>query len=435
MMVRALPDGDPQERDPGSLPYLADHSNGRDSLSASANNARPDAPATDTHTVAASGGQPRPDEDELIREYIAKAGPVGPRKIFSASRFDATFGVGALYDDNILLSSTGPRRSDVITTVVGGIRLSLGDFADRVNTYVIVSYAGTGSLFARNGGEDSYDQDAVLDVLYRLHRTTFASTSVFQERHDATADFGERVGRYVYGEDFTIKYQRNDYTTLSAGLHFEHDDDDWRIDTTNFMVNAALDYALSSKVTVGAGAVFGRLTSTGDLEEYSEEAQLRLGYAVTHKITAAAAVGIEYRERGGNASDSLTPVFVLTTKWTPFNNTTLDLEAHRRTEASGSLEGADFVDTGFQLGVRQNFLQRFYARLDAGFQNASYKNVASSESIPRTDNYFSIRGTAGYDFVRWFQVLAFYEHREDQSTRENFSFVSNRVGMEVNLNY
>ena len=343
--------------------------------------------------------------------------------------------MGVLYDDNILLSSTGPRRSDVVTTIIGGARLSLGDFADRANTYVIASYAGTGDLFARNAGQDCYDQDAVLDVLYRFHQLTFASMSVFQERHDATADFGQRVGRYVYTEDLAVRYRRNDLTTLGASVHFDHDDDDTGISTSNLTANASLDYALSGKVTVGVGAVFGRLTSTGSLEEYSEEGQLRLGYAVTRKITAAASVGLEYRERNGSASDSLTPVFVLTTHWTPYNDTTLDLEAHRRTEASGSLGGEDFIDTGFQLGVRQNLLQRFYVRLDAGYQNADYKNVAAADPIPRTDNYFSIRGTAGYDFVRWFQVLAFYEHREDQSTRQNYTFASNRVGMEVNLNY
>ena len=72
MMIRDLPDGGVQTGDHSSLPYLSDQSNGRDSLTASANNARPDAPSADTRTVSPTGGTPRPDEDELIREYLRR---------------------------------------------------------------------------------------------------------------------------------------------------------------------------------------------------------------------------------------------------------------------------------------------------------------------------------------------------------------------------
>ena len=430
MMVRSVPGGDPQSQDRNGLPALADDANGRDALSASANAAGPDG-----SVVSPGGGAPRPDEDELIREYLSKAGPVGPRKLFSATRLDTTFGVGVFYDDNILLSTGGGSRSDVVTTVVGGVRLSLGDFAQRVNTFAVLSYAGTGNFFARNGSENSYDQDAVVEGLYRFHQLTVGSTSIFQERHDATADFGRRVARDVYSEDFVAKYQRTDRTIFTGALHYDYDQSDEQANTSDLTFTAALDYNLTGKISVGAGAVFGRLTASDDLEEYSQQGQLRLGYTVTNKIKAASSVGLEYRERGSEASDSVTPVFVATVNYTPFVDTVVDLEAHRRTEASNALGGEDYVDTGFQLGVRQGFLKRFYLRLDVGYQNADYKNVTAADSIPRTDNYYSVRSTAGYDFVRWFQVLAFYERRQDESTRGGFSFVSNRVGMAINLNY
>ena len=428
-MVRSVPGGNPQGQDHSDLPSLADNSNGRDALSA-ANDARPDAPV-----VSPGSGMPRPDEDELIREYLARAGSVGPRKLFSATRLDTTFGVGVFYDDNILLSTGGGSRSDVVTTVVGGARLSLGDFAQRVNTFAILSYAGTGNFFARNGSENSYDQDAVVDLLYRFHQLTVGSTSIFQERHDATADFGRRVARDVYSEDLVARYQRTDRTIFTGALHYDYDQSEAQSDTSNLTFTAALDYALTGKISVGGGGVCGRVTAWDDLEEYSQEGQLRLGYSVTNKMKAASSFGLEYRERGGGASDSVTPVFVATVNYTPFVNTVIDLEAHRRTEASNALGGDDFVNTGFQLGVRQNFLKRFYLRLDAGYQNADYKNVTAADSTPRTDNYYSLKGTAGYDFVRRFQVLAFYERRQDESTRGGFSFASDRVGMAINLNY
>ncbi len=373
--------------------------------------------------------------DALVREYVEKAGPVGPRKWFSATNFQVGLRMGVVYDDNILLSSAGPRRSDTITSVAGEARLSLGDFADRINTFAVVGYTGTGSLFANYSEEDSYDQDALLDLYYRRRDVAVGSSSVFQERHDATIDLGQRVDRKVYGEDFTVRYFRNDRTTISAALHYDYADYDTPVDTSTLTLNPALDYVLNDKVTVGGGVVLGRLTATGGVEEYSGEAQFRLGYTITQKVAATGSVGLEYRARGGEAGDSLTPVFAATGKWTPRDGTTLSLEGYRRTEASGALEGEDFVSTGVRVDLRQNLFQRIYARLSLGYQNASYRNVTQGESAPRSDNYFSIRGAMGYDFVRWLQIYAFYEHRQNDSTGAGFSFTSNRVGMEAAVIY
>lgn len=377
----------------------------------------------------------RVDTTDVLQEYEMKAGSLGPRKWFSATKFESYFRLGVTFDDNILLSSTGPKRSDVITTVVGGVRFLLGDFADRVHTYAVLGYAGTENLFAHYSEENSYDQDAVLELYYRPHQIALGSTSIFQERHDATVDVGQRVDRRIYGEDFTARYFRNDLTTFSLALHYEYDDYDTPVDTSNLTMNPAVDYHVTSKATVGAGAVLGWLTATGGVEEYSGEAQFRLGYAVTHKIAATGSVGVEYRERSGGASDSITPVFGLTGKWTPTDGTTISLEGFRRTEASGALKGDDFVSTGVRFAARQDLFRRIYVRLDVGYQNADYRNVSAEDDVPRNDNYFSVRGTVGYDFVRWLQILAFYEHQEDVSTRSSFAFTSNRVGLELGLTY
>ncbi len=373
--------------------------------------------------------------ESLVRKYVEEAGTSGPRKLFSNTKFETYALVGVTYDDNILPTTTAPKEDDVITTLVGGARLSLGDFADRVNTFLIVSYTGTGEIFAKHDEENAYDQDALLDIFYHAHELTVGSQSVFQVRHDATADLGERVGRSIYGEDVALKYHRNDLTTLSSDLHYEYDDYDTDTNTSNLTVGLAVDYALTAKLALGLGAVFGRLTASGGLEQYSEQAQLRLGYQIREKEAVTASVGLEYRERGGNADDAVTPVFAITANWAPFLDSTVTLEGHRQTEASGSIIGEDFVDTGVGLGLRQNLFQRAYTQLDVGYQNADYENVTEKGSPPRNDNYFTLRGTVGYHFTKWLQVSAFYEHREDLSTRSNFSFTTNRAGIEVGLTY
>ena len=373
--------------------------------------------------------------EHLARKYVEEAGPIGPRKLFSNTKFEAYVEVGVTHDDNILPSTTSPKEDDVITSLVGGVRLSLGDFADRVNTFLIVSYAGTGEIFAKHGEENSYDQDALLDIFYHAHELAVGSQSIFQERHDATADLGERVERLIYGEDVAVRYHRNDLTTLSSVLHYEYDDYDTQTNTSNLTVGVALDHVLAPKLELGVGAVFGRLTASGGLEQYSEQAQLRLGYHIREKEAVTASVGLEYREHVGQAGDTITPVFAITANWAPFLDSVVTLEGHRETDASGSILGEDFVDTGVGLGLRQTLFRRAHVQFDAGYQNADYENVTGKGSLPRSDNYFTLRGTVGYDFTKSLLLSAFYEHRQDLSTRSNFSFTTNRAGMEVRMTY
>jgi hypothetical protein len=391
--------------------------------------------------TAASGGAAAPAnadgsrEAELIRNYFAEEGLAGPRRLFSAVNFETFLRLGETYDDNILLSSQGPRHSDVITSIGAGARLSLGDFADRVNTFAILGYTGVGELFARNGSQDDYNQDAIVDLYYHPHEVAVGSTSRFEENHDATADLGVRTDRDMYAEDVSLKYFRNSLTTLGFNVHYEYDHYSTPIDTSDLTFGPTLDYALTPKITVGAGVGAERLTATGGVETYSEQAQLRFGYAVTHLVDLSASFGLEYLESNGTDGDSLTPIFSVTGTWNPTAGATLNLEAHRRTEASGALYGEEFLSTGLTFGYRQELLKRFYLRLDLGFENASYTNVTLGESQPRSDNYYSVRTTAGYEFVRWLQIQAFFERRQDLSTDRDFSFTSDRVGCEVSLTY
>ena len=80
-------------------------------------------------------------------------------------------------------------------------------------------------------------------------------------------------------------------------------------------------------------------------------------------------------------------------------------------------------------------LQNFHARLNVGYQNADYSDVTENRSPARNDNYFSARVELGVTFTKLLQVLTFYERREDNSTRTDFSFTSNRAGAEMTVTF
>ena len=381
--------------------------------------------AAGTQPIVNVNGTPT---ERLIRQYTEAAGPVGPRKIFADAKFITTVSVGEYYDDNIVSSTTGPGRSDYVTTLTGGLTLVLGDVVQRENTYALLNYTGTGSIFARHGEEDSYDQDALVNIRYRRPMTVVELTGHFQDLHDATADLGQREGRRLYDEGLVYKEFLTDRTSLTGRVEYLHNDYDSGIDTSDVKGGLAVEYAVTDKLTAGAEAVLGRLTASDDVGEWYEQARLRASYTVTDKAALEGWIGLEVRERGGQSGTSATPVFSAIGKWTPFTGTTLSLNAYRQINASGGDVGEDFIDTGLQAGVRQEIAKRFFLSLDVGYDHNDYRQVSGDDSGSRSDDYFLVRASGGYAFVDWFKLLVYYEHRQNDSTRDEFSFDSNRYG-------
>lgn len=373
--------------------------------------------------------------ERLIQEYRRQAGTVGPRKLFSDYKVDPHLSVGVAYDDNILASSGGRKLSDAITTLAGGVTVSLGDYKARSDSFLVLNYTATGEIFAVHGEENAVDHDASLIARYRPHQLMVQLTSTYQLTHDATADIGERVAQQLYGEGLLFRYFRNDYTTLEAEADYSYYDYADRAQTGQVWGGVATDYLLASKVSLGAGVVAGHLEASGGLEETFQQLQARLGYNVTNQVTLSLRAGLEIRERGAGAGLAFDPVFSLSGTWTPFSGTTVTLEGHRHTEASAAVAGDDFVSTGISLGVRQHLVQRFYAALDAGYENADYENITNTGSTARNDDYYTLRVSVGYDFVEWVKVEAFYVFRDDRSNQSTYTFTSNRLGVQANLVY
>ncbi len=377
----------------------------------------------------------REQEERLIDEYRRQAGTVGPRKLFSDFKVDPHFGLGIAYDDNILVSGGSRQLGDAITTLAGGVTVSLGDFATRTNSFLILNYTATGEIFAIHSDQNAVDHDASLVVRYQPHQFSVQLTSSYQLTHDATADLGERVSQQVYGGDLLLRYLRNDYTTLEAEAVYSNYSYAGRDSNSQISGGIAAEYLLADKVTIGGGIVGGHLEGSNKLNEDFVQFQARLGYNITNQINLSLRAGLEVRERGGGAGMALDPVFSLAGTWTPYSGTKLTLEGHRSTEASASVAGDDYISTGLQVTVRQHLFQRFYAELGAGYENAVYENITSVQATVRKDDYYTLRVAVGYDFVEFVKAEVFYSYRNDRSNQAFNAFTSNRVGVQVNFVY
>lgn len=395
------------------------------------------APATteadDTYQPA--GTLSTEETDRLVEQYRREAGPLGPSKWFSASKVGFHFGVDVAWDDNIRANTGQHQQADEITTLVGGVTVSLGDYQQRLNSFLVFDYALRENIFAIHTDEDALDQSGLLDAMYRKDRLAVEFTSRFQSSHDPTNDTGQRERRYLFDEIFSTRYRYGDKTILSSVLSFTRTDASLGTDHQQYAWEGDVDYQVFNKVKLGVGVQIGRLEAEGGLQETFEDPLLRLEYLLTDKIAVLAQVGVDFRERGARAGDEATPVFALQTRWTPYDGTTLSLSGFRRVDASEAFEGEDLINTSVQFDVRQRFYRHFYFVANLGYTHADYGNVTRVNGLARTDNYFVLRGGVTYEAAKYLDVGFYYQHREDDSTQAIYSYASNRIYLQSNFFY
>ncbi len=382
---------------------------------------------------ATPGAPSSEDTDRLIEQYRREAGPLGPSKLFSLTKWDLYFGLGVAYDDNIRVSTGVRKQADEITMLSGGASLSLGDAVKKQNGYLTFSYSAAENLFAIHSSEDDFDQDAMLDVRYVWERLSAELTSNFRAVHDPVSDTAERERRYLFDEALTFRYLYGDKTFLESRLSYDRSDPAFAASNQQYAWENSVDYLVTSKIKLGFGVVVGRLEIEDVPGETFGQPLARFQYEVTDKITVATQVGADIRDRGGRSGETVTPVFALEGTWTPDDNTTVTASGFRRVDASESIVGEQYVNSTIAVSLRRRFLRQYYALASASYTHGDYEDVSNTALPSREDDYFSLRGGLGYHAAKYLDLGFFYVHQRNDSSLASYSFTSNRVYLQSNL--
>lgn len=373
-------------------------------------------------------------DDRLIDSYTREAGQLGPRRFFSSPKVVLHATVGEAYDDNILVSAGREKEADSVTTLGGGVVVTVGDAPEKKGSYALGEYHATATLFGMHSEEDAVDQSALADVQYRWDKLAGRVTGSFQSLHETSPDLGQRTQRNVYNGAADLKYNLGAYTRIEGELRYDYSDYDGPIDTQNVSAAVGADYLFFDKLRLGGGLVYGHTEASGGVDDNYEQLEARIEYEVTGEIKVSSRIGLEVRERDGG--DETNPVFALEGEWTPFDGTALHLSGFRRVTASASLAGDDILETGLHFSIRQRLVSRFYVLFDAEYTHAQYQRATDSALAgSREDDYYFLRGAVGYDFVDWCKAQVFCQRRQDDSTRDQFSFDSTRGGVQIDLTY
>ncbi len=345
-----------------------------------------------------------------------------------------TFGAGVFYDDNIFISHTN-RKSDTIFTLDGGFLFELGDYREQVDNYLIAKYLVTGYLFTTNTGQDSVDQDAVIQGQYRFSNFTFQDQIVFDYLNGSDRTVGTFVTRYLLDSRFRLLYDVSDKTQLFGEFEQITSIYQKELSSYEYVGRLGVDYSITPKIKLGLEGVVGdRVQQDGPSSLYGQ-AQLRAAYRYTEKLTFRAAAGFEVTSYSNSDLIRVTPVFDLGCDYRPFNDTTLGLTAFRRIFASPLYADQFFTATGVELDVKQKLLQRFTAAAAVGYEHDTYHSAGGTGAINigRTDDYVYVRPSITYDFRSWLTATVYYQYGRNSSTIGQSSFYDNRVGGQISI--
>ena len=354
-----------------------------------------------------------------------------------------------VYDDNINISHTN-RISDYYFAIEPAITLGFGDIVNRQENYIRLDYVPSIFIFADHSEDDAVQHLARLEGHHRFGRLDLTmsqdvqildgaslSTTTDTTGSRANLDVGGRTRVNIFTTQLNASYDLSGKTFLSSGLIGTVTDYPHFISSEVVSGNLFINYNYSEKLVIGLGGTGGYdLVDAPDPDQTFEQANARLSYRVTGKVSLNASGGAEFRQfendsRGGYIS----PVFQIGAAYQPFDGTSLSLDLSRRTLNSAVLAGQDFTSTNISATARQRLLQRVFLGLSVGYENDDYFSVFNGVNANRTDNYYFVEPAIDIGITRFWAIGAYYLHRQNDSSLDSFGFSNNQVGLRTTLSF
>lgn len=364
--------------------------------------------------------------------------------------------LSTIYDDNIGQRSTN-RENDLITVFSPGFDILKASAEQESMSSLRLTYNPAFIFFAKHDTNNSIDHFARVNAGLRTAKLTLGLSQDFETSSGGIVDVGGRVSQDSYNTVANASYQVSEKTSVAISGSYRITDYEQLIDSTQWSEDNAAHYQITPKVSLGLGVTVGQLivgevprrlpgintsgigTSTnlsssreGNTQTFVSPS-LRASYRTTEKTDVSLSFGLEYRTFENSAA-SLSPVFSLSGRYTPWETTSFSIEGHQRQQNSAVLGGQNYISTGFGVSAHQKLRDRVNAHLSFSFENADYESVHRGVASSRRDDYFLLRYGLDAILASSWSVGVFHQYRENTST-SGFAFDNNQVGLQTVWSY
>jgi len=321
-------------------------------------------------------------------------------------------------------------------------------------------YSPTFTRYLRHPGFNTDNENVALSGEYPFQRLTLNVSESYSQSTGINSDTNSRTtqtaevttagGTYVIDDKLTFsgnyQYVKTSYSNPAnqngGGTAGQGDE--------TSSINTSLSYQLSDKMSIGPSLNVGVDKPDGSNQETFEQALAGLTYQPTEKINLYVHGGVEIRQgsgsngnsssggANGSTGDSTNPIFSAGVGYTPFDSTTLSLNAYQSVYSSTDVSSQNVTTTGVGVEATQRFFQRIFLGFSASYAHnetsGSGNNSIGTASGSSQDTY-SLRPSLSYSPTLWSSLALYYQYLDNESDNSGANYRDHQVGLSATVQF
>jgi hypothetical protein len=373
---------------------------------------------------------------------------LGPLERLRLGPFDlkAALLTSVVADDNLRAGvDTGGKVGDTSIGFTPAILLEYGNHDGQKGNASLV-YAPTITRFFHQTGQNSDDQNVAFNAQYPLQRLTLSLAESYTQttgvnldtntRTTQTSNFSSIGGNYDIDDKISVassvQYIISTYSAPGGGGSGQTGEQDASLNNT-------LTYRLSEKISLGPSFNVGQNDPDQGARETFEQALMGLTYVPTEKIIFFAQGGAEF-DQYSHEGDDTNPVFSIGAGYTPFESTSLSLNAYQNVHSSSADYNETIRSTGVGVVATQRFLHRYTLSFAFNYNHNDYQTTGSgtagsSAAAGNNQDTLVYRPSLSFGPTSWSQVSIYYQYLANESDTSGFGYNDNQVGVSFSAQF
>lgn len=378
-----------------------------------------------------SAGQNRSEQrldSKLDRRAVQSQGERAPS---TQEGLDISLVASFAYDNNIFQSA-----NDEDSSLVARVEPSIGWTAgERDKAWIRLAYEGAAVIYFSESEDNRVDSRVTVEGEVKEKSVALAYSGRWARLGSPSADIGGASDRDEWGGDVGVTYSpkgKLSYQISAEGSVVDQDESAF-FDSEEYSGRVSALYRHSSKTELELAYSLGRVEVDGSGSQTFHRLGVQALWRPRSKVSVSLEGGVEYRDY--ESGSGLDPYLSARVDWTPRAKTALFLEAYRREESSGAVEGENFDLTGFRAGVNQQLRGGWSAGLEIGRETADYFGVTGFPDSGREDTISFIRPSLRYSFGGDSELVVLYQLSDNDSTDPDFGFDNQQFGVTMNYHF
>jgi hypothetical protein len=329
------------------------------------------------------------------------------------------------YDSNVFLRNTNV-ESDTMWSVRPGFQYSYGD--EKAKLQLLADYNAQFNFYDKFNQQNSLNQYLSLSLNYRMQKTSFKLTGIFNQVTGGDLDVGGQAQRVQFSPQLQVMYEVSEKIRVGLSGQLQHTHYGALISSTTWRFGMFADYAFSPRFRLGLqfNEMVQEVQQSGT--QTGQDYLMRLEYEASKKLAVTGSAGVHVLHTL-SAGDATLPVGMVGVKYAVGPKTSLYANVYARAQNSPSLTGQYFQSEGVLLGIQQQLGTKLSVGADFGYDFSQYHTYLAGVPSSRQDHVRFMRPWMKYTLHRHLSLEVFYQHTtNDSSGRGAQPFVRDLVG-------